>query len=556
MQFETFNDYDSFEEGSIIRVRNSAQILIRILTRRSESKAQFSVTKAIHDIALDIPRPDLAPAFYAELLYLFRGLYGRGPGRNIADYHLVPDTLEGRKAAIERSKRLDKLSDAIEQRIKRYSTGIDEDSIIRRRDRRNKIRRALGATEEQWNDWRWQIENILKDAERISELVELSFTEKTSMQAARESRLPFGITPHYLSLMDDDPEAGRDRAIRAQVIPTSNYVCEIKKLRKKDPSVLDFMREIDTSPANLITRRYPGICIFKPFNTCPQICVYCQRNWEIEDAMSDNALASDKQIKNALKWIAEHPGIHDVLITGGDPLAMSDENIERITDGVADIPSVKRIRIGTRTLITMPMRITEKLADILAGYRIPGHREVAVVTHAQHPYELTPDTITAVEKLRIRGISVYNQQVYTFHVSRRFETFLHRKILMSCGIEPYYTFSTKGKEETVDYRVPIARLLQEQKEEARLLPGLSRTDEAVYNVPGLGKNYLRARHYRDLISILPNGARVYEFHPWEKNISKQMFTYISEDVPILDYLQRLDAIGEDISEYETIWYYF
>jgi lysine 2,3-aminomutase len=99
-------------------------------------------------------------------------------------------------------------------------------------------------------------------------------------------------------------------------------------------------------------------------------------------------------------------------------------------------------------------------------------------------------------------------------------------------------------------------LLQEQKEEARLLPGLSRTDEAVYNVPGLGKNYLRANSHRDLISILPDGSRLYEFHPWEKNISNAAKTHLSEDVPILDYLYKLDAIGENIHDYGTIWYYY
>ena len=86
-----------------------------------------------------------------------------------------------------------------------------------------------------------------------------------------------------------------------------------------------------------------------------------------------------------------------------------------------------------------------------------------------------------------------------------------------------------------------------------MLPGLSRTDEAVYNVPGQGKNYLKARGHRDLISILADGTRLYEFHPWEKNISK---THLSKDVPILDYLLRLDEIGEDLHDYETIWYYY
>ena len=184
-----------------------------------------------------------------------------------------------------------------------------------------------------------------------------------------------------------------------------------------------------------------------------------------------------------------------------------------------------------------------------------GRREVAVVTHVEHPYEVTPDLVEAAQRLRNGGIPVYNQLVYTFFVSRRFEASLLRRLLRLAGIDPYYTFATKGKEETAAYRVPLPRLLQEVQEEARLLPGLARTDEPVYNVPGLGKNHVRAIQHRDLVAIRPNGARVYEFHPWEKNIVKQE-TYVGDDIPILDYLERLRQVGENPADYETIWYYF
>lgn len=105
------------------------------------------------------------------------------------------------------------------------------------------------------------------------------------------------------------------------------------------------------------------------------------------------------------------------------------------------------------------------------------------------------------------------------------------------------------------YRVPIARVMQEQKEEARLLPGTRRTDEPVYNLPGLGKNYIRAVQHRDLISIRPDGAHVYEFHPWEKNVVQRK-AYVGTDVPIMEYLQRLASVGEDVGEYQSIWYYY
>jgi len=204
------------------------------------------------------------------------------------------------------------------------------------------------------------------------------------------------------------------------------------------------------------------------------------------------------------------------------------------------------------------MRFTDNLCHLLGRYRLPGRREVALVTHVQHPYEITPETLAAVERVRREGIPIYNQLVYTFYISRRLEAAALRRVLRLAGISPYYTFNTKGKEETKDYRVPVARLLQEQKEDARILPGMTRSDEAVFNVPGMGKNYLRARQHRNMLAVLPTGERVYEYHPWEKNISgtAPLQTFITKDVPILEYLDRLAAIGEDVSEYATIWYYF
>jgi lysine 2,3-aminomutase len=262
------------------------------------------------------------------------------------------------------------------------------------------------------------------------------------------------------------------------------------------------------------------------------------------------------KIEEAVHWIGRHPAIHEVLITGGDPFLLGDEDVERLLDLVAALPAVRRIRIGTRTPVTLPMRITEELAALLGSYREPISREVCLVTHVQHPYEVNPELAAACERLRMQGIPIYNQLVYTFYVSRRFEAALLKCLLRRVGIDPYYTFLPKGKAETDDYRVPLSRLLQEEAEEARLMPGVTRTDEAVYNVPRLGKNYLRATQHRDLLTIKPDGTRIYEFHPWEKNIVSQQ-SYVGEVVPILKYLERLSReTGDDPRDYESIWYYF
>jgi len=236
-------------------------------------------------------------------------------------------------------------------------------------------------------------------------------------------------------------------------------------------------------------------------------------------------------------------------------LVMSDRKLKEILDRLAAIPHVERIRIGTRTPVTMPMRITDKLVELLGSYREPGRREICVITHIEHPFEVNQDMVSAVERLRRRGIPVYNQHVYTFYSSRRFEAVALRRLLRLIGVDSYYTFNAKGKEETAAYRVPIARLLQEQREEARLSPGLVRSDEAVYNVPALGKNYIRAAQDRELLAILPDGSRLYEFHPWEKFTSSKK-TYVARDVSILSYLKRLEAIGEDPDDYATIWYHY
>ncbi len=544
----------AIEDAAILaRIRDCARVLRNVLKKRADELSGFSLAQALWDLGRGTERPDLSPGFYAELLHLFMGLRGDGTYQAFRNMELAPVNGSGREAATDRSRQLDRLWQEIDRSLARFPTGLDEAAVTRRRQRRKKILSILDCCNTDWRDWRWHVHHIIRDPELLARLVHLTPAQMEAVAAARSQGLPFGITPYYLSLMDDE-EGGRDAAIRAQVLPPMEYVDQVCATMAEGD--LDYMGEEDTSPVDLVTRRYPSICILKPFNTCPQICVYCQRNWEIDDAMASNAFAGLKKIEAAIEWIGDHPAIREVLITGGDPLAMGDKALADILAKVARLPNVERIRIGTRTPVTIPMRITDQLADLLASFRRPGRRAVALITHVQHPYEITPEMVTAVDRLRRRGIPVYNQLVYTFFTSRRFEAAALRRQLRLVGIDPYYTFNTKGKEETIAYRVPVARLLQEQQEEARLLPGLERTDEAVFNLPRLGKNYLKSREHRDLLTILADGSRVYEFYPWEKNLARTTQTYLATDVPILDYLDRLAAMGEDPADYETIWYFF
>jgi lysine 2,3-aminomutase len=541
--------------GTLLHVvRDCARAWRSLLTARSDKRAGFSNIQALWDLSHGKNRPDLQPGFYAEMIHLAHGLEGKVD--HLQSHNSgTPHSLTGREAAIQRSDELDILWEHVETEMSHYCDGLMEEACQRRSKRRAKILTALGATEEQFADWRWQVDHIARNAEDLGNMVDLSPVERNTVKKAAGNRLPFGVTPYYASLFDDDPESGRDRAIRAQVIPPPDYVEQMLLHRGELECAFDFMLERDTSPIDLITRRYPAIAILKPYNTCPQICVYCQRNWEIDEAMAPDALAPSEDINAGIDFIEKHPALREVLVTGGDPLAMPDETLFDILNRLACIPHIDVIRIGTRTPVTVPMRVTPELASLLGSLREPGRREVCIVTHVEHPYEITPDLVAAVDKLKRQGISVFNQLVYSFFVSRRFEASKLRMVLRRVGIDPYYTFIPKGKEETNEYRVPLARLLQEQREEARLMPGLRRTDEAVYNVPGLGKNYLRAFQLRDLLAIMPDGSRIYDFHPWEKGVSGSG-DYVGTDVPLLHYLSRLEALGEDPDKYESIWYYY
>lgn len=439
--------------------------------------------------------------------------------------------------------------------MQRYSCGLDDDVNRIRAKNKMRILDFFEASDIDWDNWKWHTRRIIRNADTLSKLIQLTDDEYQAIKLARENNIPFGITPYYLSLMDYESHREKDYAVRSQVIPPLDYVKKLTGLRICDEKSMDFMLEKDTSPTDGITRRYPNIVIFKPIMACPQICVYCQRNWEIEDVHSPEAALSEEKQQKAIQWIQDTPEINEVLITGGDPFLLSNRKIESLLHKLSKIDHVERIRIGTRTPVTLPQRITDSLARCLNRFHKPGKRELMIVTHFENPYEITPQAMDSVQKIRRYGMKVYNQFVYTFYNSKKFEAAFLRHKLNLIGVTPYYTFNTKGKEETDDYRVPIARLLQEQQEEARMMPGTVRTDEIVFNVPRLGKNYLRALQHHDMISILPDGRRVYEFHPWEKQLSL-VDTYIYTDVSIYDYLQRLQAVGESKANYKTIWHYF
>ena len=550
---------DSPYAGLDVLEKRNARECIRVLSNtisaENEHLTGSSSLELLYNIARDVDKTIDAvnEGFLVEHIELFRGCMGEYGQQSVHHELFVHESKGARELAIERSEELDDYGVMMNKYFTRYKSGVDPELEEKRREFKKEILKYFGGQEEEWQDYRWHMKHSIKNIKTLSSLVALDDDEIEGLRLARKNKFPLAITPHYLSLFNRDGRTDHDRAVRAQVMPSVRYGTNVLDNweRGKD---MDFMGEKATSPIKGITRRYPQIVIIKPFNSCPQICVYCQRNWEIKDIDSVVKLPKEKVAK-AIEWVKDNDNITEVLITGGDPLTLSNPYLNWIIGEIASTEHVDRIRIGTRTPVTLPQRIDDGFLTILKRYHQLGRREVAIVTHFQHPTEIVQETLEAIGKIRKLGINVYNQQVFTYYNSRIFETALLRRMLSISGIEPYYSFNCMGKKETVDFRVPISRILQERKEEARLLPGLVRTDEPVFNVPRLGKSHLRAWQDHEVVMILADGRRIYRFYSWETELTAPK-DYLYTDVSIYDYLKRLELDGENIDDYESIFNYF
>jgi lysine 2,3-aminomutase len=542
-----FKDYHIIERNN---AKNCIDTVKNTIRYENEELTGFSALNILHRLAKEDEKAfsEIDKGFLYEFINLFNGINGQSGVTN--DMFTLPNDPE--EAAAVRMEKLDEYSQRMNVHLKKYKTGTDSDLKTNHEQMKHKILKHFGGSNEDWDDYKWHLKHTIKDAQTLSDLITLEEDEKEALAAAKENDIAFEITPHYLSLINENGRTPHDRANRALVLPGKNYSVSVaeNRLMRND---MDFMGEQSTSPIEGITRRYPQIVILKPVSYCPQICVYCQRNWELDP--EGNSHLNTKQTEEALDWIRNNPNINEVLVTGGDPFILPDNYLNKLLKGLSEIEHVERIRIGTRTLVTVPQRITENLINILKKYHDLGKREIVVVTHFEHTTEITEDVINAVKKIREAGISIYNQQVFTYYNSKRFETAALKRSLKRSGIDPYYTFNTKGKEETIDFRVPIARILQERKEETRFLPGIVRTDEQVFNVPKLGKSHLNAWQEHEVIMITAKGERMYRFYPWESKVTL-VDDYIYTDVSVHDYLLRLHNDGEDTNEYRSIWYYF
>jgi lysine 2,3-aminomutase len=352
LERQYFNIFADFEQRSLhICERNNARECIRVLKNiiRTENEilTGFSVLITLRKLAKDPleVRNYLTPGFITELIYLFRGINGKS---GIAEEVLTfPENTQ--VASQIRTRKLNDYARRLDLSIKIIPKGTDQILAEDHDKMKQKILSFFKGTEHDWKSPQWQMRHIISDLKTIKALVSLTDEEIQGLQSAEENKIPFQITPYYLSLFNSSGPCPSDRAIRAQVLPGKGY-CENVATNRKMEVDMDFMGEKSTSPVPGITRRYPQVVILKPIDTCPQLCVYCQRNWEVKPI--EESGVSKSIVENAIRWIKDNQHITEVLITGGDPLMLTDEYLKEILESLSKISHIERIRIGTRIPVT------------------------------------------------------------------------------------------------------------------------------------------------------------------------------------------------------------
>ncbi|MEA3467144.1 MAG: KamA family radical SAM protein [Thermodesulfobacteriota bacterium] len=292
-------------------------------------------------------------------------------------------------------------------------------------------------------EWINQMKNQVDSLERLGKYINISDDERKAIETLKTK---WGTTPYFASLMDpDNPNC----PIRKQVIPSMQE--QINEHGMKDYLVWKENRATDEVRPDSIARQYHDRIAFTVVDICGNYCRHCFR----KELVVDRDLQLSFDVDEGLAWIAGHPEIRDVLITGGDPLLLSDDKLEYLITKLREMKHIEMIRIGSRLPIVLPCRITEGFKKAIGGFHeVP----VWINTQCNHPQELTKKTAKAVYDLLSCGINVGNQAVLLKGINDDVETFreLHQKLLRT-RIRPYYLFYCEPAPGIDHFRTPVEK---------------------------------------------------------------------------------------------------
>ncbi|MBL0385764.1 lysine 2,3-aminomutase [Tumebacillus sp. ITR2] len=298
-------------------------------------------------------------------------------------------------------------------------------------------------TDDEWNDWMWQLTHTINTLEQLEQVIPLTEEERVGIAHVNDS-IPLRITPYYAMMMDpDDPNC----PIRLQAVPISH------EIERTPWDMADPLHEDEDSPAPGLTHRYPDRVLFLITNQCSMYCRHCTRR-RFSGQVGHSV--PKQQLDKAIEYIRNTPKIRDVLLSGGDGLLVNDRTLEYIISELRAIPHVEIIRIGTRAPVVFPQRITDDLVQMLRKYH-----PVWINTHFNHPAEFTSEAIEACEKIVDAGIPLGNQSVLMRGVNdcvHVMKDLLHRCVRHR--VRPYYIYQCDLSEGIQHFRTTVAKGLE------------------------------------------------------------------------------------------------
>ena len=293
---------------------------------------------------------------------------------------------------------------------------------------------------QQFSDWRWQLQNAVTSSDQLSRQLKLTERELAAARRAEAEGFPISITPYYLGLVDgDDPEC----PIRRQVVPAAEEAVVVAG------DLRDPLGEEDHQVAPDLIQRYPDRVLLLVSDRCSVYCRFCTRSRMVGAGGGARSLT---RLEPALAYIRSHPEVSDVIISGGDPMVMSTSRLTALVSAVRNISSVQTIRLATRVPVTLPQRITSELLQALR----PLH-PLWVMTHFNHPRELSDASRAACRALADAGFPVMNQTVLLKGINDNVTvlTELFRGLVRE-RVRPYYLLQMDPVVGTSHLRTPLA----------------------------------------------------------------------------------------------------
>lgn len=385
-----------------------------------------------------------------------------------------------------------------------------------------------------WTNWKWQLRHSIKTLEQFEYLTGIEFDEQETEQLRQTfDKFPLSITPYYLSLIQRGNY--RNDPVFKQAFGSPEELITLKS------EYLDPLSEDKDSPVEGITHRYPDRVLFHVSNICAMYCRHCTRKRKVGDV---DSIPSKSQLTAGIEYIKRTPQVKDVLLSGGDPLMLSNEILDWLLSELIQIPHVQVLRIGTRIPVVLPYRITDQLVSILKKYQ-----PLWINTHFNHPNEVTGSSREVLAKLADGGFPLGNQSVLLARINdcpKIMKSLVHK--LIQNRVRPYYLYQCDLSEGLSHFRTPVGKGIEIMESLIGHTSGFARPTFVIDAPGGGGKipvmpNYVISRSVNKLVL---------------RNYEGIMTTYIEPD----DYQSTicnndcdkctLQVVSTDTDDFETI----